>query len=142
MRKLMVVLVLGAVMGAMAPATVRAGNEAAEKQAIAAAQAWLALVDAGKFAESWETAAAMFRAAVTKADWVRMVGAVRTPLGNVVSRKLKAKQFTTTLPGAPDGQYVVIQFDTGFEHKAAAAEMITPMLDKDGSWRVCGYFIR
>jgi hypothetical protein len=142
MRRLVVIVVLAAVVGAIAPAAVAAGNEAAEKQALAAAQGWLALVDAGKFAESWDAAAAVFRAAVSKADWVRMVGAVRTPLGGVVSRKLNAKQFTTTVPGAPDGHYVIIQFNTVFEHKATAVETITPMLDADGSWRVSGYFIR
>jgi hypothetical protein len=48
----------------------------------------------------------------------------------------------TELPGAPDGEYVVFQFDTQFEHKRAAVETVTPMRDPDGSWRVSGYFIR
>jgi len=142
MRGLAVTVVVALFLGALAPTSAGAGNETAEKQATAAAQSWLALVDAGKFDESWDAAASMFRAALTKADWVRTAGAVRTPLGAVTSRKLKSKRFTTTLPGAPDGQYVVIQFDTSFEHKASAIETITPMLDKDGSWRVSGYFIK
>ncbi len=50
--------------------------------------------------------------------------------------------FTRTVPGAPDGEYVVIQFDTQFENKAAAVETVTPMREKDGSWRVSGYFIK
>ncbi|HEX3698552.1 MAG TPA: DUF4019 domain-containing protein [Polyangia bacterium] len=33
----------------------------------------------------------------------------------------------TTLPGAPDGKYVVIQFATSFERKKEAVETITPM---------------
>ena len=48
----------------------------------------------------------------------------------------------TELPGAPDGEYVVFQFDTQFERKRAAVETVTPMRDPDGSWRVSGYFIR
>jgi hypothetical protein len=51
-------------------------------------------------------------------------------------------QFTRTLPGAPDGDYVVIQYRTRFEHKAAAVETVPPMRDADGQWRVSGYFIR
>ncbi|HWN92533.1 MAG TPA: DUF4019 domain-containing protein, partial [Verrucomicrobiae bacterium] len=47
-----------------------------------------------------------------------------------------------TLPGAPDGEYVVIQYETAFENKASAVETITPMLDKDGSWRISGYYIK
>jgi hypothetical protein len=37
---------------------------------------------------------------------------------------------------------VVIQFNTRFENKAAAIETVTPMHEKDGSWRVSGYFIK
>jgi hypothetical protein len=46
------------------------------------------------------------------------------------------------LPGAPEGRYVVIQYETVFENKASAVETITPMLDPDGAWRVSGYLIR
>ena len=48
----------------------------------------------------------------------------------------------TELPGAPDGQYVAIQFTTPFENKRVAVETITPMLEDDGDWRVAGYFIK
>ncbi len=48
----------------------------------------------------------------------------------------------SSLPGAPDGNYVVIQFKTTFEHKAQAVETVTPMLENDGVWRVTGYFIK
>ena len=58
------------------------------------------------------------------------------------SRTLKSATFARTLPGAPDGEYVVIQYETAFENKAAAVETITPMLDKDGSWRISGYYIK
>jgi len=46
------------------------------------------------------------------------------------------------LPGAPDGQYVLIQFNASFEQKAHAVETVTPMLERDGTWKVSGYFIR
>jgi hypothetical protein len=46
------------------------------------------------------------------------------------------------VPGAPDGRYVTIQYETVFEKKASAVETITPMLDPDGIWRVSRYFIR
>jgi hypothetical protein len=60
----------------------------------------------------------------------------------VKARKVKSATFTRTLPGAPDGEYVVIQFESQFENKAAAIETVTPMHDKDGVWRVSGYFIK
>jgi hypothetical protein len=113
-----------------------------EDAAQAAAELWLKLVDAGDYAGSWEQAAKVFKGAVKQGDWGQMAGGVRTPLGKLVSRKLKSREYTEKMPGAPDGKYVVIQYDTVFEHKASAVETVTPMADPDGVWRVSGYFIR
>ena len=148
MRKYNVVvfglLVLGLVgCGKQAPSgTTSKSNPAAEKAAIESAQAWLALVDGDSYAKSWEEAAAGFKSVVSQADWEKTVRAVRTTLGKVVSRKIKSQQYATSLPGAPDGEYVVIQYDTTFENKAKAVETITPMLDKEGKWKVSGYYYK
>jgi Protein of unknown function (DUF4019) len=114
----------------------------AAKEATAAAESWLALVDAGKFNASWLEASTYFRNAVTKQDWKRQVALWRSALGPVVSRQLKTAQFVTTLPGAPDGQYMLIQYDTSFAHKKSAVEIVTPMVDADGKWRVSEYSIK
>ncbi len=113
-----------------------------EDVAQAAAESWLALVDGGKYQASWEEAAELFRHAVTAEQWKQAVSAVRGPLGEVVSRKVKSREYAHELPGAPDGEYVVIQFETRFEKKASAIETVTPMLDPDGTWRVSGYFVK
>ena len=34
------------------------------------------------------------------------------------------------MPGAPDGQYVVIQFETSFQNKKSAIKTVTPMFEK------------
>ena len=114
----------------------------AEKAAEGSATKWLGLVDTGDYAASWDEAAQFFKNAVSKDRWKEQIKAVRAPLGKLNSRKLKSATSTTSLPGAPDGQYVVIQYDCSFEHKTSAVETVTPMLDKDGLWRVSGYFIR
>jgi hypothetical protein len=62
--------------------------------------------------------------------------------GSVVSRKVKSAKYMTSVPGAPDAQYVVIQYQTSFVHKKSATETVTSMLDSDGNWRVSGYYIR
>jgi Protein of unknown function (DUF4019) len=107
-----------------------------------AAKAWLALTDAGQYGQSWEEAASLFKLAITRPDWEKAIRSARAPLGAVKSRQVKSATFKGSLPGAPDGQYVIIQYDSQFANKAAAIETITPMLDKDGHWRVSGYFIR
>jgi hypothetical protein len=112
------------------------------KLALSSAETWLSLVDEGKYADSWNEAAGYFKGAVKQEQWEEMLKAVRKPLGKVISREVKSKSYHTSLPGAPDGEYVVIQFDTSFEIKKSAIETVTPMKDKDGKWRVSGYFIK
>ena len=113
-----------------------------EQLAQQSSESWLALVDSGKYAESWQECAQIFQAAVTKEQWPSALRATRDPLGKLLWRKLKGATYTKTLPGAPDGEYVVIHYESSFEHKQAAVETVTPMLDKDGKWRVSGYYIK
>lgn len=122
--------------------TAIAGDPAKETAALSAAEKWLATVDAGNYAASWSDAAEYFRNAVKPEQWEQAVQAARKPLGKPVSRKVQTKVYKTSLPGAPDGEYVVIQFETSFEHKKAGIETVTPMMDKDGKWRVSGYYIK
>ncbi len=110
--------------------------------AVEVAKSWLALVDAGNYQKSWDEAAPYFKERVKSGEWVKMVASVREPLGKVKSRELIGALFTKTLPGAPDGEYVVIQFRTAFQNKAEAVETVTPMKDDKGNWRVSGYYIR
>jgi hypothetical protein len=117
------------------------GADRPEDTAQGAAESWLKLVDAANYAASWDQAAKVFKGAVRQADWGQMAGGVRSPLGKLVSRKVKSREYTEKLAGAPDGRYVVIQYDTVFEHKASAVETVVPMADPDGVWRVSGYFI-
>lgn len=117
-------------------------DQAAEESAVAASKTWLSFVDDGRYSDSWDEAATFFKSAVTNEQWLASMKAFRMPLGKSISRKIKSKQYTTSLPGAPDGKYVVIQYETSFEHKKSAIETITPMLDKDGTWRVSGYYIK
>jgi len=115
---------------------------ASNPAAVKAAESWLALVDGGQYAESWKQAASLFRDKVTADQWSAAVRSAREPLGSIQTRKLVSAQFMRTLPGAPDGEYVVIRYETSFQKKASAVETVTPMKDKDGAWRVAGYFIQ
>lgn len=116
--------------------------EVAEEKAISAARSWLDLIDQGRYAESWEKCATLARNAVSKDQWVQSMQSARKLFGKRLARTVKSSEYATTLPGAPDGHYVVIQYETSFERKDSAIETVTPMLDPDGQWRVSGYFIK
>jgi hypothetical protein len=123
-------------------ATTIKADQTKEQIAIQQAETWLSIVDNQQYEKSWYKAANFFKNAVSMKQWINSMNAYRKPLGKMIGRKLKSKQYMTSLPGAPDGEYVVIQFDTAFENKKEAIETITPMIDTDGTWRVSGYFIK
>ena len=113
-----------------------------EAQAIDAGRQWLSLCDQAKYGESWEMAATYFKNAVKKEQWEQMAAAVRTPLGKVEKRDVKSQKYQTAVPGAPDGEYVIIQFSTVFENKKESIETVSMMMDNDRGWRVSGYFVK
>ncbi len=83
-----------------------------EKAATDAATQWLTLTDSRQYVESWFQASSAFRGAVSKEQWKNALDSVRTPLGKVESRQLKSATYTTTIPNAPSGEYVILQFET------------------------------
>jgi len=115
--------------------------QVAEKEtaAITAAEKWLQWVAAGDYNQSWDGAAVLLKNDVTDANWNQAMKAARTPLGKRLAREVQTAVYQTSRPGAPDGEYVVIRFETAFEEKKTAIETVTPMLEKDGVWRVSGY---
>jgi len=114
----------------------------AEKAAGAAAEKWLGLVDRVEYGESWRQGSTLFRQAISQAQWESAVRTAREPLGRLGSRRRTSAAYRTTLPGAPDGQYVVLTYESSFEKKKAAVETVTTRKDDDGVWRVSGYFVR
>lgn len=133
-------LVLGVALAAM-PAFAEP-PESREEAARKVAESWLGLVDAGQYGESWDAAASYFKSKVPRETWEKMAASVRGDLGQFQSREFLAMQYTKELPGAPDGDYVVIQFRAAYAKKKSAIETVTPMLDSDGQWRVSGYYVK
>jgi hypothetical protein len=113
-----------------------------ENNAFEAANAWLKLVDAAEYSASWDEAAKLFKGVISKDRWENTLSGARKPLGELIKREVISRKHMTTMPGAPDGEYVVIQYKTSFENKKDAVETVTPMKDEDGVWRVSGYYIK
>jgi predicted exporter len=139
-RRRAIILGLSALSLAGLGRVARAGS-ATEIEAVKAAARWLALVDEGKVDESWNEAATLFKTAVTPEQWRSALDSSRRPLSRLLSRKVRSKQAMTSLPGVPDGRYVVIRYAAVYESRVEAIETVTPMLDRDGKWRVSSYFI-
>jgi hypothetical protein len=109
--------------------------------AVASAEQWVGLVDRGLYRDSWEQAGAMLKAQIGKPGWAAAVEPVRKPLGAVVSRKLRSETPTRTLPGVPDGDYDVLEFETDFAGSHKTTETIFLAREASG-WKVDGYFVK
>nr|WP_320115017.1 DUF4019 domain-containing protein [uncultured Desulfuromonas sp.] len=110
--------------------------------ALLAAENFLQLVDSSRYAESWEVTSELFKSQISQQKWVEQLEKNRPLFGLIINRKVREQTYTKSLPGAPDGDYMVIQFSTEFTNKKSAIETVTPMLDNNGEWRVSGYYIR
>ena len=142
MRKMFVML-LGLALGFAAMGCGEKTDTAKKtgEDAVDAAINWLLLIDGEKYAESWNEAADYFKSAIPQDQWISMMNSAKKPLGKVVMREMKEKRDFTTIPGAPDGRYVVIKFNTSFANKKSATETVTPKLEPNGKWLVSGYYI-
>lgn len=112
-----------------------------KQEVIQDAKGWLGLIYDQDYSQSWDNAASLFQRAVTKEQWTQQLSGIVPPLGEVISRDVISSEYHTTLPGAPDGEYIVIQFKTSFENKNESIETVTQMKDGD-QWKVSGYFIK
>jgi len=109
--------------------------------ASAAALAWLGLVDSGRYHDSWQQMSAFARGAISADDFVQKLSDARGPLGQATSRKLSRSTPAAQVQGGPDGEYVVLEFDSEFANGMALTERVTPVREADGSFRVSGYYL-
>lgn len=124
------------------PAWTQNTDTTATKLAAAAALSWLASVDQGDYEASWERAAPAFQQAVTRADWVTAVSAARVPFEPFGTRTLIKAEYHESLPNAPPGPYVIVQYRTEVSQGRRVIETVVPMRTADGRWLVSGYFVR
>lgn len=120
-------------------------SASAKAAVVAAMEKWLGAIDEGKYAQSWDEAAASFQKALTSEQWVAALTSVRAPLGALESRKLASALLQNGVP-KPNGQmlpgeFVIAQFDTSFANMKYAIETVS-FEKQEGAWKAAGYFIK
>ena len=116
-------------------------NPAAEEAAADATGPWLALMDAGDYAQCWEVAAAHFREQESLAEWQDKAHGYRDPLGAFQSRTLSTTRYFVDPWGAPPGEYVVVVHDSRWD-AGAIFETVNMQKQGDGGWLVVGYNVQ
>lgn len=123
--------------------TATAPNKEIIQQYVADSQkvvdAWLALSDAEKYGESWDTASKTFQLTISKHEWETAMNTIRKPLGKVTSRKIIDIGSAENPKGLPAGEYMVFYYETAFANKPKGSELITLVLTDDGKWKILTY---
>ncbi len=133
----------------LASFAVAQGMTPPQREALDAAETWLARMDRQQYADAWTAAAEPFRASVARQAFVDGAPGLRKGLGKVASRKGEKLAFVGAAPDTSDpgaalkpGMKIAIHFDTRFTGGKAATEEVTMLLESDGVWRPVGYYIQ
>jgi len=118
----------------------RPDTEKAEK-ATAVAMEFLQLIDAEKYAESWQMAANMMKEKISEKEWVEKLTEARALSGTVVKRSEKSVSYSTSAEDSPEGEYISLIFSSKYQRAESVSEYVTVMLE-EGHWKVAGYFIQ
>ncbi|MGC2398533.1 MAG: DUF4019 domain-containing protein [Acidobacteriaceae bacterium] len=114
-----------------------ADEQAAERQALG----FLGYLDNGRFADSYAYTGMLIRSSLDQQTFASKVENARAGVGALQGRDLIDASYTTSVPGAPEGQYVILHYHASFANRPDAVETITLALAK-GYWRVSGYYIK
>jgi DNA-binding CsgD family transcriptional regulator len=93
----------------------------AETEVVRSARAWLALVDQGRWNDSFDGTGPVFHAVNTSERWAELSKVVRAPLGQVISRTAISQARDSTPPHG----YEVVKFRTSFSGRPQAVETVS-----------------
>jgi hypothetical protein len=111
------------------------------EEGVAAAEAWLALVDSGDYGRTWDLASDHFQTAVRRDQWVRLLEGHAGQYSGPPERTVRRSSYRTVMDGSPVGHYVLIEFDTLAGGKPGG-ELVTLTGDGQGTWKVFAYYPR
>jgi hypothetical protein len=113
-----------------------------ERDAIISMNSWLKLVDDKKYGRSWDKSAQLFKNSVIRTEWIQLLNNTRRPLGRLINREPISLTYTISMLNAPEGEYVVIEFNTAFKEQINVIETVTLVRINKEPWRISGYFVR
>ena len=103
---------------------------------------WLDQLDNRKYATTWQSSDQLIQQSVSETEWESAISSVHEMFGSMLSRHILSADYHAELPGSPDGNYIVVQFETSFQNKEFSIETVVSSKGDDGVWRVAGYFIK
>jgi len=105
-----------------------------------AAEKWLTLLDQARYKDAYKQSSQHSRAQASAAEWEAQIKAMRDAAGAKQSRQFSSAKPAKSMAGAPDGDYMLLEFATAFANKPKAVETLMLSLES-GAWKAAGYFI-
>lgn len=99
------------------------------------ALAFLQMIDAGQYEQSWLAASHLMQEKISQQEWEEKLREARTRLGPLISRE---KEGARAQEG-PEGEDIIrLTYESRYEHFQDVSEYVTVMRHDDG-WKVAGY---
>lgn len=117
------------------------GSSVFSSEALMKAEKFVAVVDSGDFFSAYDSGSKILKSLSDKDEWAAEQNRVFELLGRSLDRQLKTVRSRDSYPGMPDGNYLIVCYQTRTEYKTEAVEVL--LLKESGEgWRVCKYSIR
>jgi hypothetical protein len=117
----------------------RSGSQEEQAEARASAEQVLSQLDRGDWRSAWESSSESLKTSANLSQFVAGVQSTRVAFGTPVSRAAKGFNFTTSIEGAPTGEYAIVFFNTGFSGAGQVEEQVV-LAQEGGRWRLAGYW--
>lgn len=88
------------------------------------AVSFLELVDQARYDEAWLSMSPFFQTLNNQPQWQNRQQTIRAAYGALSSRQLDRISYRQTYTLSPDGEYVVVQFESSFTNKADTFETV------------------
>jgi hypothetical protein len=117
----------------------RSGSQEEQAGARASAEQVLSQLDRGDWKPAWEASSGSLRESANLPQFVAGVQSTRVAFGTPISRAVKGFNFTTSIDGAPSGEYAIVFFNTAFSGAGEVEEQVVLARER-GTWRLAGYW--
>tara|TARA_Y100000766_G_scaffold169946_1_gene145956 strand:+ start:1230 stop:1640 length:411 start_codon:yes stop_codon:yes gene_type:complete len=105
-----------------------------------AADTSLTLLDRDDYSGAWDASANIFKEAVALEAWISQMEGVRKKFGKARTRTRTNAILQKDPSNHPPGEYIMINFDTGFERDDATETLV--LYREEDQWRLAGYFTK
>lgn len=110
-------------------------------EALLSAEAFVVEIDKSDYRSAYANAAPILRLISQQDAWTEQQSLSFQLLGKALKRQLMTVRSRDSYPGFPDGNYLIVCYQTQTEYKSKAVEVL--LLKEQGQgWQVCKYSIR